>query len=267
MKKQTLKCAGSMLLAAALAAGMGTQAFAFGGGRDGGRGNAPSNSATVVTDLSAANVTTSARAKTNTQATGLTQKAQNRTADGEIGNNGRGMMRGMDSTALDAAIDALEDSDTKLSLQSLLATYRAAVTAAQNISSATSATDKQALLDAFKTAREALRDALADANIAPMGNGSGNHNKGGSGRGMNVEALTSAIGALDDGDIKTNLESLLAAYQAALTAEQNASSTASDTEKQTLRDAVRTAREALCDALADADIAPMYRTTAATSVT
>lgn len=165
----------------------------------------------------------------------------------------------LNTDEIQAAIDALDDSDeNKATLISLLADYEEALNA-QNAADTTTLSQEelQTLADAVQSAETALLEAARSAEII-----------GGYGRGQFVEGyaygkdeldladITEQIAALSETDAnKATLAALLSAYQTALETEQRADQSAlTDEEFDALKAATGTAEEALKAALEAAGI-------------
>ena len=165
----------------------------------------------------------------------------------------------LNTDEIQAAIDALDDSnENKATLTSLLAAYEEALSA-WNAADTTTMTQEQlqTLADAVQSAETALLEAARNAEII-----------GGYGRGqfvegyaygkdsLDVEDIAAQIAALSETDAnKATLTALLTAYQTALEAEQNADkSTLTDAELDALQAATDAAEEALKTALEAAGI-------------
>ena len=181
----------------------------------------------------------------------------------ENAEDGTGKMNGnrpdLNTDEIQAAIDALDDSnENKATLTGLLAAYEEALSA-WNAADTTTMTQEQlqTLADAVQSAETALQEAARNAEII-----------GGYGRGqfvegyaygkdsLDVEDIAAQIAALSETDAnKATLTALLTAYETALEAEQNADkSTLTDAELEALQAATDAAEEALKTALEAAGI-------------
>ena len=171
------------------------------------------------------------------------------------GNSGRGEqnkpgmgMKGINTDNIKTSIEAVEDEDTKAALETLLSDYEAAKTALDTAIKEGS-DDVDTLREAEKTAMEALNTALKEAGIDTRPERPDNKGM----KGINTDDIKTSIEALEDGDTKTNLETLLSEYETAKTALDTAIEEGSD-DADTLREAEMKAMEALRSALEEAGI-------------
>ena len=171
------------------------------------------------------------------------------------GNAGRGEqnrpemgMKGINTDSIKTSIEALEDEDTKTALETLLSEYESAKTALDTAIKEKS-DDVDTLREAEKTAMEALNTALKEAGIDTRPERPDNKGM----KGFNTDAIKTSIEALEDGDTKTNLETLLSEYESAKAALDTAIEEGSD-DVDTLREAEMKAMEALRTALEEAGI-------------
>lgn len=171
------------------------------------------------------------------------------------GNTGRGEqnrpemgMKGINTDSIKTSIEALEDEDTKAALETLLNDYEAAKTAL-DAAIKEGSDDVDTLREAEKTAMDALNTALKEAGIDTRPERPDNKGM----KGFNTDAIKTSIEALEDGDTKTNLETLLSEYESAKAALDTANEEGSD-DVDTLREAEMKAMEALRTALEEAGI-------------
>lgn len=171
------------------------------------------------------------------------------------GNAGRGEqnrpemgMKGINTDSIKTSIEALEDEDTKTALETLLSEYESAKTALDTAIKEKS-DDVDTLREAEKTAMEALNTALKEAGIDTRPERPDNKGM----KGINTDAIRTSIEALEDGDTKTNLETLLSEYESAKAALDTAIEEGAD-DVDTLREAEMKAMEALRTALEEAGI-------------
>ena len=171
------------------------------------------------------------------------------------GNAGRGEqnrpemgMKGINTDSMKTSIEALEDEDTKTALETLLSEYESAKTALDTAIKEKS-DDVDTLREAEKTAMEALNTALKEAGIDTRPERPDNKGM----KGINTDDIKISIEALEDGDTKTNLETLLSEYESAKAALDTAIEEGSD-DVDTLREAEMKAMEALRTALEEAGI-------------
>ena len=175
--------------------------------------------------------------------------------DMKVGNAGRGEqnrpgmgMKGINTDNIKTSIEAVEDEDTKAALETLLSDYEAAKTALDTAVKEGS-DDVDTLREAEKTAMESLNTALKEAGIDTRSERPDNKGM----KGFNTDDIKTSIEALEDGDAKTNLETLLSEYETAKTALDTAIEEGSD-DADTLREAEMKAMEALRSALEEAGI-------------
>ncbi len=171
------------------------------------------------------------------------------------GNAGRGEqnrpgmgMKGINTDSIKTSIEALEDEDTKTALETLLSEYESAKTALDTAIKEKS-DDVDTLREAEKTAMEALNTALKEAGIDTRPERPDNKGM----KGINTDDIKTSIEALEDGDTKTNLETLLSEYESAKAALDTAIEEGAD-DVDTLREAEMKAMEALRTALEEAGI-------------
>ena len=157
-------------------------------------------------------------------------------------------MKGFNTDEIKTSIEAVEDEDTKAALETLLSDYEAAKTALDTAIKEGS-DDVDTLREAEKTAMEALNTALKEAGIDTRPERPDNKGM----KGFNTDDIKTSIEALEDGDAKTNLETLLSEYETAKTALDTAIEEGSD-DADTLREAEMKAMEALRSALEEAGI-------------
>ena len=157
-------------------------------------------------------------------------------------------MKGFNTDEIKTSIEAVEDEDTKAALETLLSDYEAAKTALDTAIKEGS-DDVDTLREAEKTAMEALNTALKEAGIDTRPERPDNKGM----KGINTDDIRTSIEALEDGDTKTNLETLLSEYESAKAALDTAIEEGSD-NVDTLREAEMKAMEALRTALEEAGI-------------
>ena len=157
-------------------------------------------------------------------------------------------MKGFNTDEIKTSIEAVEDEDTKAALETLLSDYEAAKTALDTAIKEGS-DDVDTLREAEKTAMEALNTALKEAGIDTRSERPDNKGM----KGINTDDIRTSIEALEDGDTKTNLETLLSEYESAKAALDTAIEEGSD-DIDTLREAEMKAMEALRTALEEAGI-------------
>lgn len=175
----------------------------------------------------------------------------------------RQSIRKIDVDAAKEKIEALDDGDIKTNLLSLLESYQSALEAYETAVENNSAeSELKSLETALNSSEKALNDALKDADITGgKANRPDNGNNGGKkpSKALDTETIEKLIAALDDGETKTNLNSLLDAYEEALEAEKAALADGSDADDDAVKaaqKAVQEAEKALQDALKKADINP-----------
>ena len=175
--------------------------------------------------------------------------------DGQM-KDGKGM-KGINTDEIKTAVEALEDEETKANLETLLSDFEAAKSALDEARKDGSE-DIDTYIEAEKSAMEALRSALDEAGIdtrpqLPDGNKQKDIKQGGNMRGIATDEIKNTIEALEDGDVKSNLETLLNDYETAKAALDTAMEEKSE-DIDTYRDAEMKAMEALRNALDEAGI-------------
>lgn len=166
----------------------------------------------------------------------------------------------MNVEAVRTAVEALEDSDSKTNLLSLLSTYEAALAAKKagldaDSDSDTMATLRQAVTDAKSALDAALEAAGVEVAEPDAPQGEPRNGQRGQAPGADAEALRTAIEALEASDSRTSLLTLMTAYETALDAEKAAlDSNADSTALEALRETTAAAREALISAMETAGI-------------
>ena len=169
---------------------------------------------------------------------------------------GKGM-KGINTDEIASAIDAIEDEETKANLEALLSDYEAAKSALDEAMEDGSE-DVDTYMEAEKSAMEALRAALDETGIdtrpqRPDGNNQKDMRQGGNMKGFDAAEIKIAIEALEDEEVKSNLETLLNDYETARAALETAMEEESE-DIDSYRDAEIKAMEALRTALDEAGI-------------
>ncbi len=206
------------------------------------------------------------------QGTNATQQAMNGMQQ-TMGMQG-GFCGGMNTESVATAIAALSDDDAE-TLSDYISAYEEAVEAeAEALEDAEEGDDLSSYREAVQTTLQELLAAAKEAEIdlgIMMGNQNfqntqnGQNNSGnqktqegqlmnGANRGMNTEAIATAIAALSDDDAET-LSDYISAYEEAVEAESEALEDADeDTDLSDYREAVHTALQALLEAAEDEEI-------------
>ena len=171
-------------------------------------------------------------------------------------NGGKGMS-GVNTDEIASAIEALENEETKANLEALLSDYEAAKSALDEAMKEGS-DDVDTYMEAEKSAMEALRTALDEADIdtrpqRPDGMDQKDMRQGGNMKDFDTDEIKTAIEALEDEEVKSNLETLLNDYEAAKAALKTAMEEESE-DIDSYRDAEIKAMEALRSALDEAGI-------------
>ncbi|MEI6100900.1 MAG: hypothetical protein WCP73_03585 [Eubacteriales bacterium] len=164
----------------------------------------------------------------------------------------------MNISAIQAAIAALSDQDSKTTLTALLATYQTALDTLQALDKTADAAALKAARDALQSAKNALLSALSTAGIKPAAiKGNGAENKAGQNAHgqLNTTALKAAIDGISDETVQTSLLALYTTYQTALDALKNAQNNNADAAAiKSARDALNTAQTDLLRALYSAGV-------------
>ena len=163
-------------------------------------------------------------------------------------------MRGLNTDNIKTSIEGLEDEDTRANLEALLSDYESAKTALETAIKEKS-DDVDTYKEAEKEAMEELNTALKEAGIDTRPKlPEGKDMKPGAGmKGFDTEEIRTAIDALEDVDVKTDLATLLSDYEAAKTALDTAVDEGSE-DTDTYREAEMKAMEELRSALEEAGI-------------
>ncbi|MCR5420954.1 MAG: hypothetical protein K6E98_08110 [Lachnospiraceae bacterium] len=163
---------------------------------------------------------------------------------------------GMNTEDILSAVSELEDEDVKSNIESLVSAYESAKEALEAAKDDEDA-DVESLMQAEKDAMEALRTALDEAGIDTKPEFEEGKQQG-FGRemgnpGINTEDILNAVSELEDEDVKSNIESLVSAYESAKEALEAAKDD-EDADVESLIQAEKDAMEALRTALDEAGI-------------